>query len=98
MIIRIVQMHFGSDRWEGIRERLLAQVPRVRAFSGCLYLALHQDADTPCTVYSISYWESRQALEAYRQSALFREFWAELKAHFVRPPQAFTLLEPLQNP
>jgi hypothetical protein len=34
-------------------------------------------------------------LEAYRQDALFQEFWAEIKTHFVQPAQAFTLQEPL---
>jgi len=94
MIIRVVQMHFQREAVEPMRDRLLAQAPKVRAFPGCLYLVLHQDAESPETFYSISHWESPEALEAYRQSSLFRDFWAELKACFARPARAFTLREP----
>jgi len=88
-------MHFHREAIEQIQSRLLAQAPKVRAFPGCLYLSLHQDAESPETFYSVSHWESLEALEAYRQSSLFRDFWAELKVCFARPPQAFTLKEPL---
>ncbi len=95
MIIRVVQMHFQREVVAQIEARLLAQAPKVRDFPGCLYLALHRDAESPETFYSISHWESLEALEAYRQSSLFRDFWAELKVYFAHPARAFTLKEPL---
>ena len=94
MIIRVVQMHFHREAVERVQSRLLAQAPKVRAFPGCLYLALHRDAENSETFYAISHWESLEALEAYRRSSLFRDFWAELKVCFARPARAFTLESP----
>jgi len=91
MIIRIVQMEFRPEAVEQIRSRLVEQAPKVRAFPGCLALALHPDAENPNIFYSVSHWVDKEALEVYRRSALFREFWAELKVHFVQPARAFTL-------
>ncbi len=93
MIIRVVQMHFRPEAVAEIQQRLLEQAPKVRAFPGCLHLSLHCDAESPNTLYSISYWESPEALAAYRQSSLFRAFWAELKGYFSGPARAFTLQE-----
>ncbi len=95
MIVRIVRMHFRPEVKEMVQQRLIEQAPKVRAFPGCLYLALHQDAENPAIFYSISHWESPHALEVYRQDALFQDFWAEIKAHFVQPAQAFTLRQSL---
>ena len=95
MIVRIVRMHFRPEAKDMIWQRLVAQAPKVRNFPGCLYLALHQDAENPTIFYSISHWDSPSMLEAYRQDALFQEFWAEIKAHFMQPAQTFTLQEPL---
>jgi len=95
MIVRIVRMHFRPEVKEMILQRLIGQAPKVRAFPGCLYLVLHQDAENTAIFYSISHWESPDALEVYRQDALFQDFWAEIKTHFAQPAQAFTLREPL---
>jgi len=95
MTVRIVRMCFRPEVKELIQQRLVEQASKVRAFPGCLYLALHQDADNSAIFYSISYWESPQALEAYRKDPLFRDFWVEIKAYFDQPARAFTLREPL---
>ncbi len=95
MIVRIVRMVFPPDLREPIAQKLLAQAPKVRAFAGCEGLALHLDSERSGVFYSISRWASLEALETYRNSELFRTFWAELRPHFIEPPQAFTLRDAL---
>jgi quinol monooxygenase YgiN len=95
MIVRIVRMHFAPEGLALLREKLLQQAPHVRAFPGCSALTLHEDAEQRGAVYSVSYWQSLEALETYRQSQTFRAFWQEIKPYFVQPPQAFTLSAPL---
>lgn len=76
-------------------QKLLEQAPKVRAFVGCEGLTLHPDGERAGIFYSISRWDSPAALEAYRQSPLFRTFWAEVRPYFIEPPQAFTLQDAL---
>jgi len=63
----------------------------IRTFEGCRHLELLQDADNLHIYSTLSHWDNAEALENYRQSALFRTTWARTKVLFADKPQAFSL-------
>ncbi len=90
MLIRIVRMTFRPGAVDTFLEHFDRVAPSIRAFGGCEHLELWQDlhAPTRCTTYSL--WRSEQALEAYRESELFRSTWSVVKPLFAAPPHAFS--------
>lgn len=86
---RWVEIPVYAESLETARALLLRQAPRTRAFPGCLALTLYE-GEGP-TLYSFSVWESAEALEAYRRSALFRDFWESLRPHFRGKPDAVSV-------
>lgn len=63
----------------------------IRKSPGCTHLELLQDADNPLCYATWSHWENAEALEAYRQSPLFKDVWTTVKPLFGGKPEAFTL-------
>jgi quinol monooxygenase YgiN len=59
--------------------------PQIRAFDGCRHLELWEDVRYPNILTTYSHWDSRQALDAYRHSDLFRSTWARTKPLFAAP-------------
>lgn len=88
---RWVEMPIRPEGIEAARAILLRQAPRTRAFPGCLALTLYE-GEGP-TLYSLSLWESAEALEAYRSSALFRDFWETLRPYFQGKPRAVSVCQ-----
>ncbi|MCS7298234.1 MAG: antibiotic biosynthesis monooxygenase family protein [Bacteroidia bacterium] len=86
---RWVEMPVVSGSEEEVRRALLRQASVVRAFPGCLFLRLFC-AEGP-TFYSLSLWESVEALEEYRRSEAFRQFWKQMRLHFRGAPRAVNL-------
>jgi len=62
--------------------------PRIRGFAGCEHLELWEDLRFANVLSTYSVWEGAEALEAYRQSELFRTTWARTKRWFAAPPVA----------
>ncbi len=62
--------------------------PQIRAFEGCHYLELWEDARYPNILTTFSHWESADALDAYRHSTLFQTTWAKTKRWFAAPTVA----------
>ncbi len=90
MVWRWVEMPAQAEKVPLLREKLLAQAPHTRNFPGCLHLQLFYQPEGP-TFYSLSQWESLEALERYRASTLFRTFWGEIRPYFRAKPRAQTL-------
>lgn len=88
MLIRIVRMTFHPDKVDAFLDHFDAVSSRIRAFPGCTHLELWHDARHPniCTTYS--HWRDAAALNAYRESDLFRAAWAEVKPLFAARPTA----------
>lgn len=91
MLIRVVRMTFESGKTDDFLTVFRESQPLIRTFPGCRHLELWQDADHPAVFCTYSHWESAAALEAYRQSELFRSTWARTKLLFADPPQAFSV-------
>ncbi|MBO0930913.1 putative quinol monooxygenase [Fibrella aquatilis] len=90
MLIRFVRMTFQEDRLADFLAIFEGSKRQIRAFPGCLHLELRRDLDNPNVRMTHSIWASAEALEAYRQSALFRTTWAATKVLFSDKPLAFS--------
>lgn len=64
---------------------------KIRNFDGCHHLELMRDVMHGNVFYTLSQWESSEALENYRQSELFKSTWAKTKVLFSDKPMAFSL-------
>ena len=91
MIRRLVRMHFKEEFISRFRALFAERKARILNFPGCVSLELYQDGANASIWYTWSTWENEADLEAYRQYALFRETWQEVKQGFQKPAQAFTL-------
>jgi len=52
---------------------------------------LWQDYHQPGVYLTHSHWTSEEALQAYRQSDLFIQTWAQTKVLFAEKPQVFSV-------
>jgi quinol monooxygenase YgiN len=91
MLIRIVRMTFAVDRIEEFLHLFRESEAQIRQMPGCRFLELWQDADQPHVYCTHSHWESAEALNAYRRSALFGQVWPATKALFAAPALAFSV-------
>ena len=90
MLVRIVRMTFQEDKLPEFHAIFDTSKHQIRAFPGNTHLELLSDPNHPTVRMTYSLWESTQALEAYRQSALFRTTWAATKALFAERAIAFS--------
>ena len=83
-------MTFAVDRVTEFLHLFRESEAQIRQMPGCRFLELWQDANQPHIYCTHSHWESAEALDAYRQSALFRQVWPATKALFAAPALAFS--------
>lgn len=90
MLIRLVRMTFHPDRVSDFLRLFSEVAPHIRDFDGCRYLELWRDARYPNIMTTHSHWSGKEALESYRNSALFRETWGQTTPLFAAPPLALS--------
>lgn len=90
MLIRIVRMTFQEDKLADFHAIFDRSKQRIRTFPGNRQLDLLRDPNQPNVRITYSLWESADALEAYRQSELFRTTWAATKLLFAERAIAFS--------
>ncbi len=90
MLIRFVRMTFHEDRLADFLSIFEASKAKISVFPGCQHLELLRDLDHPNVRMTYSHWQSPEALEAYRQSDLFRTTWAATKVLFADKPLAYS--------
>lgn len=91
MIQRIVQMTFDPTK---ISEFLILfeQVqPLIQSMEGCHSVVLCEDTKQSNRLFTVSYWDNEDCLDAYRNSPLFEKTWAQTKAMFADKPKAWSL-------
>jgi quinol monooxygenase YgiN len=93
MIKRIVKLSFQEEKTEAFLAIFKATKDSIRSFPGCSHLELWNQLDEPNVFFTYSYWESEEALDAYRQSDLFAATWAKTKVLFNDRPQAWSVEE-----
>lgn len=82
-------MNFREEETAGFLEVFEASKEQIRHFPGCHYLRLLRGEGN--IFFTHSHWESPEALEAYRNSELFRTTWAKTKPRFAAPAEAWSL-------
>ena len=85
-------MTFRPEALEMFRTQVFEQSKaRIRAFPGCRHMELLQERARPEVLFTLSIWDSEDALDAYRQSDLFRDTWARTKLGFAEKAEAWTV-------
>jgi quinol monooxygenase YgiN len=92
MIKRIVMMDLLPAQ-EGIFLDIFDQVKeQIRQQEGCMGLeVLQSEQDGQLSIWTISLWESVEALDQYRTSELFKQTWSKVKPLFSGKARAWTL-------
>src|SRR5690625_45569 len=88
MIVRLVRMTFHPSSVDDFLTQFAVVKDEIRSFPGCLHLELLQNDRFPNILSTYSVWDSRDALESYRNSEMFIDIWQRTSAWFVAPPRA----------
>jgi len=91
MITRIVKLKIKVEALESFKNIFYDTKPLIDNFPGCGSTNLHVQAEDLTTVFTVSYWDDLNALEAYRQSELFRNTWSKVKPLFSAKAEAWSL-------
>ncbi|UTA70408.1 MULTISPECIES: putative quinol monooxygenase [Emticicia] len=91
MLVRYVRMTFQEEKVPEFLHIFNGSKEQIRAMPGCSYLELMQDLNQPNIFMTHSHWECEEALNNYRQTALFKTVWAHTKALFADSPLAFSV-------
>lgn len=90
MIKRIVKLSFEPSNIEAFKAIFEESKQAIRAFEGCEHLELLQCLEPNYIFFTYSYWRDANALDAYRNSPLFKATWAKTKVLFNDRPQAWS--------
>jgi quinol monooxygenase YgiN len=88
MIVRVVRMTFRKGTEEKFLKIFRDNKSAIENFAGCSHLDLLRDVQNPNIFTTYSHWESEDALNEYRNSALFSIVWSQTKLLFDDQPQA----------
>ena len=91
MIIRIVKMGFYKQNIETFLSNFDETKQQIRNFEGCHFLELYRYVNDPTGFFTYSYWESEEALEAYRKSELFKMVRSKIKPLFSKTAKAWSV-------
>ncbi len=91
MLVRIVKLEFQPDKVEDFLSFFDTIKQEIASFEGCLGMKLMQDQAKPSIIFTYSHWENQDALNAYRDSALFGKVWPNVKPWFNARPEAWSL-------
>jgi quinol monooxygenase YgiN len=91
MLTRIVKLTFQEEKLADFMQVFEESKSAIRAFPGCQRMSLARKLDTSNVLFTISLWESPEALEQYRQSALFQTTWAKTKVLFAEKAEAWSV-------
>lgn len=84
-------MGFDPSKTEDFLHNFDTVKHAIRNAPGNRFLELYRDKADPSVFFTYSHWESADALEAYRNSELFREVWAFTKKLFNQKPEAWSV-------
>jgi (4S)-4-hydroxy-5-phosphonooxypentane-2,3-dione isomerase len=92
MITRIVKMTFKPEYIDGFKEIFQVYKKQIRAFDGCSHVDLLKDLDNECVFFTLSFWNTEDDLNAYRESYIFKNTWSKLKPMFSEKAEAWSLI------
>ena len=82
MIRRVVRLTLKEDKADDFKAFVTPKVPLIKGFDGCEGLEFLQDTNESNVFYTISLWQSEEALNSYRASELFGTIWPNVKPWF----------------
>ncbi len=90
MITRIVKLHFQVDKIEEFVSFFDEIKEKVSNYNDCFGMRLLQEKDNESCVFTYSNWKNEEALNTYRDSALFQSVWSKIKPWFASKAEAWT--------
>ena len=93
MITRIVKMTFRPGTEADFQQVFRDSQPVIKTFAGCIEVNAFNDVANPLVHFTISKWESEDALNNYRNSEFFMQTWTKTKALFADKAQAWSLAD-----
>lgn len=84
-------MTFKPDEVENFLSLFDRVHPHIEQMQGCCKVELHSQAGCPNVMFTLSLWDSVEALENYRNSELFKSTWTQTKKLFSDKPQAWSI-------
>ncbi len=91
MIKRIVKLTFREESVADFLDIFETNQHRIRHAEGCLSLELLRGVAPSNVLFTYSWWESEEHLNAYRDSDLFKETWRKVKLLFADRPLAWSV-------
>ena len=91
MLVRVVKMTFQAALVESFREFFEARQDKIKSCPGCTHPELWQDDIHSNIVFTYSYSTNKAALVHYRNSAFFRDTWAQTKQMFAAKAEAWSV-------
>jgi heme-degrading monooxygenase HmoA len=91
MITRIVKMTFMPGTEADFQQVFRESQPVIKTFAGCIDVNAFNDVANPLVYFTISQWESEEALNNYRHSEFFKQTWVKTKALFQERAEAYSL-------
>ena len=91
MLVRIVKLQFKEEKVNDFLLHFETVKWEVASFIGCKGMKLLQDLKNPCIIMTYSVWDDEEALENYKNSALFDSIWQNIKVWFDAKPEAWSL-------
>lgn len=83
-------MTFKEELVDDFLEIFNSSKDKIANFTGCSHLELLRDTENRNIFFTYSTWESVEALEGYRISALFVVSWEQTKKLFDAKAEAWT--------
>ena len=91
MIKRIVKLTFQPDQVHTFLQIFEESKDEIRNFPGCQHMELLRCPQPESIFFTLSIWNDENALDAYRQSAVFQHTWSRTKVLFRDKPEAWTV-------
>lgn len=92
MITRVVKMTFKPESIQAFKDIFYASQKLIGSFEGCRRVDLMRDLNNECVFFTLSYWDSEEDLNSYRQSYLFKNTWSKVKPLFSEKAEAWSLI------
>lgn len=91
MITRIVKMTFRPGTEADFQQVFRESQAVIKTFAGCIDVNAFNDVANPLVYFTISQWESEEALNNYRHSEFFKQTWTKTKVLFESKAEAYSL-------
>ena len=82
MYLRISWGRVNPGSWDDYEKAFTESVEQAGALPGLKQRVLSRDIDDPNTGYSISFWESEEAMEAYETGAAVEKIQPQIEQYF----------------